>query len=299
MVGPDGVGKTTLLATMYHELSQLDNRSSFEFVASKDTQHDLEEAYQKLSNIIAQPSFTPTGPLLKGTAGLVERQFEIRFLGKKELDLVFCDIAGGILGAKKGQDFEEFQAKLAQAIVIVNVIDGSALIEQSANKNVPIEYEHLLPILTNGKNHLVLFVITKCETWLKNERYQEKLVNAFETQYAMLIQHIEKLENVVGILIPVKTLGCVEFTHVDSQKIIFVRKPNLQFKPEHIDQPLRYALAFALLEHNQRRTKWNKFMRWLWSADLAFQQALTDFAEARYRSFKIYGNTSLIEVTKQ
>ena len=141
MVGPDGVGKTTLLATMYHELSQLDNRSSFEFVASKDTQHDLEEAYQKLSNIIAQPSFTPTGPLLKGTAGLVERQFEIRFLGKKELDLVFCDIAGGILGAKKGQDFEEFQAKLAQAIVIVNVIDGSALIEQSANKNVPIEYD--------------------------------------------------------------------------------------------------------------------------------------------------------------
>ncbi len=308
MLGPDGVGKTTLLATMYHELSHIDNQSGFKFVASKDTQHDLKEAYQKLSRIIAQPTFTPTGSLLKGTAGIVERQFEILFLGKKELNLVFCDIAGGIMRAKSGKDFEEFKQKLEQAIVIINVIDGSALIEGdellSANKNDPKQIsEHLLPILLDGRNHLILFVITKCETWLRNEKKQKKLEAAFEKQYEMILKQIEELENVIGVLIPVKTLGCVEFTHIDYhenlQEMIFVRKPNLQFKPENTDQPLRYALAFALLEHNQNRTKWNKFVRWLWNEDIAFEKALREFTEARSRAFKIYGNSSLIEVIKE
>ncbi|HIE01825.1 MAG TPA: ATP-binding cassette domain-containing protein, partial [Thiotrichaceae bacterium] len=131
MVGPDGVGKTTLLATMYHELSNLEaSQSGFELVASQDTHHDLQEAYQKLTTIVTQPTFTPTGPLLKGTAGLIERQFEMVFKGKKELDLVFCDIAGGIIRAAEGnRDFDEFKTRLKQAVVIINVIDGSALVE--------------------------------------------------------------------------------------------------------------------------------------------------------------------------
>ncbi len=297
MIGPDGVGKTTLLATMYHELSKIDNHFGFEFIANKDTQLDLQEAYQKLNSIIAQPTFTPTGSLLKGTSGLVERQFEIRFMCRKELDLEFCDIAGGVLRAKTGQDFEEFQEKLAQAIVIINVIDGSAFVKGAENKNDPQQiYDHLLPTLSNGQNHLILFVITKCEAWLKTEHLKKKLEHVFETKYAMLLKYLNTLDNVAGILIPVKTLGCVEFTHVDHHRMIFVRKPNLQFKPEHIDQPLRYALAFALQEHNHNRGKWSKLMRWLWSTDLTFQQSLIDFAEDRAQVFKIYGNPSLIEV---
>ncbi|HDN27618.1 MAG TPA: hypothetical protein ENG03_11085 [Thioploca sp.] len=310
MVGLDGVGKTTLLATMYHELSRFENQFGFKLAASKDTQLDLQEAYQKLSTIIAQPTFTPTGSLLKGTAGIIERPFEILFKGKKELDLVFCDIAGGIIRAEPGnQDFDEFKQRLEQAIVIVNVIDGSALVEGDEllleQKNDPAQiYQLLQPILTknNQQNHLLLFVITKCEAWLKNEKSQKKLETAFETQYKMILKLIDELDNTVSVLIPVKTLGCVEFTHIgyknSEQEMIFVRKPNLQFKPENTDQPMRYALAFALLQHNQNRPPFNKFMRWLWNEDVAFQQALTEFAEARSRAFKIYGNSSLIEITR-
>ncbi len=308
MIGPDGVGKTTLLATMYHELAHIDDNSGFTLMAAADTEKDLQEAYEKLSTIVTQPTFTPTGPLLQGTAGIVERHFHILFNGNQEADFIFCDIAGGIIRAsEENQDIIEFKEKLQQAIVIINVIDGSALVESdeelARNKNEPQHiYELLQPVLQQDQPaYLILFVITKCEAWLKNEVSQEQLEQAFTTQYQMIINLIETQTNSVAVLIPVKTLGCVEFTHVDYRnpnEMIFVRKPNLPFQPQHTDQPLRYALAFALLQHNRNRSKWRKFMRWLWNEELAFQNALIQFAEARHRNFKIYGNASLIEVTK-
>jgi hypothetical protein len=307
MIGPDGVGKTTLLATMYH---QFDKQSDFELAASKDTDADLREAYLKLSNIITQPTFTPTGPLLRGTAGIVERKFEMLFKGKKELDLVFYDIAGGLIHADSDHpDFEDFQNKLEESLVIMIVIDGSVLVEGDefllAQRNDPLQiYKLLMPTLINAKrDHLLLFVITKCEAWLKNESRRTQLETAFEKCYEIVLNMISEQNNVAGVLIPVKTLGCVEFTHIDyhdrNQELIFVRKPNLEFRPQNTDQALRYALAFALLQHDQHRNQWNRLMRWLRDENVVFQQALSDFAEARNRSFKIYGNASLIEVSKE
>ena len=307
MIGPDGVGKTTLLATMYHEF---DKQSGFELAASKDTDADLQEAYLKLSNIITQPTFTPTGPLLRGTAGIVERQFEMLFKGKKELDFIFCDIAGGLIHADSDHpDFEEFQNKLEESLVVMIVIDGSILVEGddflSAQRNDPLQiYKLLLPTLIDeSRNHLLLFVVTKCEAWLKNETRRRQLETAFEKRYEIVLNMISEQDNVAGVLIPVKTLGCVEFTHIDyhnkNKELIFVRKPNLEFRPQNTDQALRYALAFALLQHDQRRNQWNRLMRWLRDEHVAFQEALSKFAEARNRSFKIYGNASLIEVSKE
>ncbi|OAD20252.1 Signal recognition particle, SRP54 subunit, GTPase domain protein [Candidatus Thiomargarita nelsonii] len=167
MLGPDAVGKTTLLATMYHEF---DNQSDFELTTSGDTHQNLQEAYQKLSSIITQPSFTQTGQLLKGTAGIVEHRFEIQFSGKKELELVFCDIAGGVIRAENNnnRDFEEFKQKLEEATVIMIVVEAPALIEGNVQSNNPLPvYERLLPTVIDKRNHLILFVITKCEAWLK------------------------------------------------------------------------------------------------------------------------------------
>ncbi len=309
MIGPDGVGKTTLLATMYH---QFDKQSGFELAASKDTADDLQEAYLKLSNIITQPTFTPTGPLLRGTAGIVERKFEMLFKGKKELDFVFYDIAGGLIHADTDSDhhdFKDFQNKLEESLVIMIVIDGSVLVEGDdfllAQRNDPIQiYKLLVPTLKNEKrDHLLLFVITKCEAWLKNETRRNQLETAFEKRYRIVLNMLSEQNNVAGVLIPVKTLGCVEFTHIDyhnkHNELIFVRKPNLEFRPQNTDQALRYALAFALLQHDQHRTQLSRLMRWLRDENVAFQKALSEFAEARNRSFKIYGNASLIEVSKK
>jgi GTPase SAR1 family protein len=314
MVGPDGVGKTTLLATMYHELSHQEETSGFKLVASPDTHHDLVEAYHKLSHIITQPTFTPTGPLLKGTAGIVERQFKLLFRQKTELTFVLYDIAGGLIRAETEEnraddpDLTFFKTQLEQALVIIYVIDGSALIEGDdltfQQKNEPRQVEKLLgATLAQQSALMILFVVTKCEAWLKNQASRKQLEQSFETQYQSLLSQIARQTNVVAVLMPVKTLGCVEFTRIDRHnnrpEMIFIRKPNLQFQPENTDQPLRYALAYTLSQHEQKRSPWHKWLRRFLSKDIAFQKALYQFAQARDHSFKIYGNTSLIEITPE
>jgi len=314
MLGPRAVGKTTLLATMYKELLRLKVSSKFDFLAINDTGVDLDEAYQKLKTITAQPNFKPIGPLLAGTAGIVRHQFEIQFYDTKELDVTFCDIAGGLLLSKEGNaDVNEFKAQLARSNIFINVIDGAALVEGSVllsdSINRPTRVRDLLKSaidVQSKSNHLILFVITKCETWLKESwmiNSDRKLREAFETRFREVLNLIEGKQNVVGVYMPVKTLGCVEFSRIEEEegeeRIIFVRKPNLEFSPELVDQPLRYALAFALAEMDKNRGFWSKTCRWFSGEDKLFQQALSQFANGRNKHlFRMYGNTGLIDVIK-
>jgi hypothetical protein len=111
---------------------------------------------------------------------------------------------------------------------------------------------------------------------------------------------MKEQQNVVGVLMPVKTLGCVEFSRIEGrgkdETIFFSRKTGLDFSPEKVDQPLRYALDFALSQHDKNRSGWSRFARWLSNKDRAFQIALGKFAQGRDRSFKVYGNRLLLDV---
>lgn len=309
MLGPRAVGKTTLLATMYKELIRFRIHSKFDFMAVNDTGIDLDEAYQKLKAVTAQPNFKPIGPLLSGTAGIVKHQFEIQFNNTKELDITFCDIAGGLLLSKQGcNDVDEFKAQMEKSNIFINVIDGAALVEGSVlfsdSINRPTRVRDLLKSAIDAQsksNHLILFVITKCETWLKEHwlvNSDRKLREAFETRFKEVLNLIEGKQNVVGVYMPVKTLGCVEFSRIEEEegeeRVIFVRKPNLEFNPELVDQPLRYALAFALAEMDKNRGFWSRTYRWFSGEDKLFRDALSQFANERRRLlFKMYGNTGL------
>jgi hypothetical protein len=242
----------------------------------------------------------------------VKHQFEIQFNDKAELDVTFCDIAGGLLLSKNGNsDVDEFKTLLEKSNIYINVIDGAALVEGSPlladNINRPTRIRDLLKpaIVSQPKsNHLILFVITKCETWLKEQwliNSDKKLREAFEERFKEVLNLIEGKQNVVGVYMPVKTLGCVEFSRIEEEegeeRIIFVRKPNLEFSPAMVDQPLRYALAFALAETNRNRGFWSKTYRWFSGEDKNFRHALSQFSNARRGlPFRMYGNTGLIDI---
>jgi hypothetical protein len=204
-------------------------------------------------------------------------------------------------------DVTRFKSLLKEAIVIINVIDGAVLVQGSEFLNNRINnpyliYELLSEALNDDQEHLVLFVITKCEAFLKNSDGRKLLHDKFEERHKEVLNLIRDShrKNVVGVLIPVKTLGCVEFSYIENlgekekEKLIFVRKPSLQFKPENIEQPLRYALAFALSQHDKNRGLFDSFFRWLLNEDEVFQNALKQFANNRDKTFKMYGSTSLL-----
>jgi hypothetical protein len=305
MLGAEAVGKTTLLATMYQALGRISDhrQDGFALEASQNAGRDLQDALDKLATIINQPAFTDVKRLLSGTAGVLERRFQVLFKNDQFSDLSFYDMAGGIVMAEEeDQDFKEFKKVLGQAAVIVNVVDGAALMEGSELYNIktnkPTRITDVLrPALTNSPQpRLVLFVLTKCETWLKNDNSEKQLLAAFEKRHEAVLHLLRGHENAVGVFLPVKTLGCVEFARVEekgkpTEKCIFSRNPRLEFSPQRIDQPLSYALTFVLLQHYQNFSWWHKFWR-----GKAFREALVHLDNKCDKKFKTYGNFTLLEV---
>lgn len=306
VLGAEAVGKTTLLATMYNKLVQAGGKLSL--TASDNTGAELTTAYDKLAKISNEPNFKPVGRLLEGSQGIIEHQFEILFKHRKILDLSFYDMAGGIVLEKDdSKDFQDFKKILTQeATVIVNVVDGAALMKgsdlYSDKVNRPVRISNLLrPALfeqLQSQPHLVLFVITKCESWLKDDQSKQQLLATFEKRHKPVIDLVRNHQEAVGVFLPVKTLGCVEFARVENkgaegEKLIFSKNPLLSFKPEQIEQPLLYGLIFVLLQHLKSLSWWYKvFHR---NEYLALQNALVELSSQQGK-FKQYGNFTLCEV---
>ncbi|MBF0226886.1 MAG: TerD family protein [Desulfobacterales bacterium] len=269
IIGQEGVGKTTLLASMYKEFLKT---SLFPFVAANDTGIILENAYQKIQSIIQYSDVSSLPRLLSGTRGIVEYNFTLQ-----KINFTVYDTAGGLIMAPKGREHEDFVDKLRKALVIINVIDGSALVEGNPflndRINSPTRIRDFLVRSCNRKERfLILFVITKCEAWLKDDINIQKLTSMFEERHKEVLNCINQNPNNVGIFIPVKTLGCVEYSHKKGDlknEELFFKKISSHFLQENVDKPMMYALKFALK-----------------------QKIITD------KIFKIYGNSKLInEIT--
>ncbi|MEZ4528883.1 MAG: GTPase [Desulfobacterales bacterium] len=248
LMGQEAVGKTTLLSLMYKEFSR--NSRFQQFVAHDDTGIALEEAYQKLCTIIEQPNFTRPPRLLSGTAGVVEYSFDI-----DNRQFAVCDTAGGLIMKAKGEDFEDFKAALSKAAVIINVIDGAAMLEGSEfladRVNSPMRIRDLLSRYKGSSRCLVLFVITKCEAWIKDETGIEKLRKAFEDRHKAVLNWVTvQNPNCVAMFVPVKTLGCVEFSYKEgkgeTEALVFHKKTNLNFSQDNVDKPMMYAVRYCL-----------------------------------------------------
>ena len=97
---------------------------------------------------------------------------------------------------------------------------------------------------------MVLFVITKCEAWIKNDNDIEKLRKAFEDRHKAVLNWVTQNQNCIGMFIPVKTLGCVEFSYKEgkgeAETLVFYRKTNLKFSQEDVDKPILYAVRYCM-----------------------------------------------------
>ncbi|OQW92536.1 MAG: hypothetical protein BWK78_01450 [Thiotrichaceae bacterium IS1] len=269
MMGAEGVGKTTLLATMYRELNSI--KSEFNIVADNDTGTSLYKAYQTITEIInEQELHSQIRPFLPGTAGISEYRFECSFKNKKEFDFVFYDTKGGLLLSEDSdKTLKKFQARLKQSQVIINVVDGATYAAGSllmADKvNLPIRVGEILnPILRDQEPRLILFVITKCEKWL-DEKKEDQLLKSFEEGHKNVLNLINNNRWIRGLFLPVKTLGCYRFDYAentgkDNEKLVFHRT-NREFKPERIEQPLCEAFKFALAHYDRNRNLFNKIIQ--------------------------------------
>jgi hypothetical protein len=289
---------------MCREIRKL--KSGFDLTPVDETSDRLDEAYQRLNNVMNQEIFAPVEDLMKGNQDFIEHRFEVRFQGTKEFDLVFHDFRGGVMLKQTDPDWDELRKKVTSSHVIFNVLDAVALMEGDPIKDDTLFNCHtrtcelLSKTLQPGEKYLIVFVLVKSETYVKKASTRDRLMNRFEERHSAVLRLIERLndqhKNVAALVVPAITLGCVEFKEIDQDGKFKFERVNKDFQPRDVEQPLRYALSFALNYVNENRWWWEKLWRTLTGDGQKFYQALKDFYDHRSNGFKKYGNPSLLEV---
>ena len=147
--------------------------------------------------------------------------------------------------------------RIGRCGVVFNVVDAVALMEADAalsdRLNAHTRVAGVLEeALKPGEKRLIVFVLVKCESYLKTEKKRQELIERFEDRHRAVLNAIERMNRggcrVAGVAIPVNTLGCVEFHEIDGDGNFAFVRTHREFAPRDVDQPLRFALAFALKE---------------------------------------------------
>ncbi|MCI5189441.1 MAG: hypothetical protein D3905_06520 [Candidatus Electrothrix sp. AS4_5] len=300
LIGPESVGKTSVLATSYNAVS---NNSIVEFDVhpQHDTMRVLSDAYGKLHKVTEQSFYQDITPLLEGTQIMAERLFDVFLKDEEYLKLKIWDIPGGYMNISENHtEYKKFKKALTEATVFINVLDAVALIEgdnsyfhERATPQMAQYYLNESIVKNPDKECVVLFVVTKCEKWLKTEEGRRELQSKFDSRYSDVINLFNRASGkMAGVLIPVKTLGCVEFTRFDfeTKRPIFEKKPRTDCTPQFVDQPLRHILTFALSQLQISTKEQRKFPEKYGD----FQNALGALQGTRDRNLTIYGRKDLL-----
>lgn len=259
MIGPRGVGKSSVLAAMHGEIKDDFNGTGWKFYPEGNDMIILEqrtETLRRLGDEIYRPKKTKGLP---PTSKVEEFSFSITPLkGKEGMQLCFQDIPGEFYEPPKedGSPFNWNQvvSGLESALASVIVVDAPYLMEKNGrlhdSANRPGQIDMLFRAVNAEKRRLVLFVPARCEKYIREGRADEMAQRIRDT-YASLLGFLgqEELKDSVAVaLIPVETVGALEFSHFDKEEPVFLKKSKTsKYAPKHCEIPLRFILRFLLI----------------------------------------------------
>ncbi len=290
-VGPRGVGKTSLLASMHYEIKKGGvNSISIDHVNSEkgaETLRSLDESYMDMLDMIED---TEKGQIVQ-SVGINASQDPntYEFMGKYKIKdesvwrrtdykefrfpFHFIDFPGNWY-TDNDDHKDEVTEVLENSVASFLAIDTPALMKGIAtcernNKIMKIEswYDNLKDVLA-ANGHAVIFVLSKAEKyWDDFECLKQKM----EECYGSLIT---KLKN-AGVDVyatKIKTLGGIVFSHYDKERLPsgervdharFMRTGN--YKPENCATPLQLALKHGLVHvaKNLPDGPWDIIAKWL------------------------------------
>lgn len=302
MLGPSGVGKTTLLTAMYEQFESNIGSTNLQLTPDEDSSSILQDRLVELKTLFddleARGRFGIEGT--EATAG-PESLRTFRFgLGKKgekpSLELHFRDYPGIYHETKASPEEKKFVKKLLkESVAVLIAIDAPALMEQDGRYHEKVNRPQQMKDLFNAafqdldSPRLIIFAPVKCEKYLRDEKSRAELLERIRQGYSNLIDHINagKLsEWIVGVITPIQTIGSVVFSRIETDTQgnphFFFRKTrsDATYSPKDSEQPLRYLLRFLLKLHLDSR-KWGFFnfvREWL-GLDTHLKKAVEEFSK--------------------
>jgi hypothetical protein len=268
MLGPSGVGKTSLLTAMWDKFKTTTSAGDLSLTAVGATASKLGKQLEALKSLVMEDETLDTGKGNDATPDRLNYLFELGLKGNKPLvRFAFSDYPGGWLGSGEN---EELVRMMTESMVIVIPIDSPALIEMQGRFhetwNKPELVNNLLErhlhadVLANSGPKLVIFTPMKCESWMKGSESKSKLLHSVKTGYQRtldLLSHHSIRSKICVVIAPVETVGSIRFHTIQMREgkpvFKFVRSGfEARYSPQHSEQVLRYLLSFLLKRYVER-----------------------------------------------
>jgi len=293
MLGNTGVGKTTMLASMYDSLDDVVGNAALDIVAEdRGTSRVLAEYLSDLRGLTGELRSKP----LPGTPDVREYVFDVGRRGKDPLFKIrFTDYPGRYFvqpDLASATEAERIQRALTKADVVIVAIDAAALMERDGayneQFNTPkVVFDSIRTMLRVDTDRLVILAPLKCEKYVGTPEGAFALEEKIRKFYQRLLNYMatpEIDERVGCVLTPVQSIGSVAFNRIDTTanppEFVYVATGRgAPFAPKDTDQPLRYALKFIVGKYRETAGPLRSVVQKIMGTDLVLLMAMQNFSE--------------------
>lgn len=263
-VGARGTGKTSLMASMYHELKE---KGVSSFSVTTETGRILQETYGDMLEMIED---TPLNDIVEttGIAGSSGRDAYV-FEGRESVDdmqfvfpFEFTDMPGGWYTDAEAAALHEEEVRdiLLDSSASFLVVDAPALFKGGSvhvkdNKTTAVEtwYRSNMGLLAQ-RNHTVILVLSRCERFLSDNDMKRELFDKARKEYGLLVRDLRSA-GVHVVCSWVETLGGVQFFKYEKDDAGVKRAKFIKtgdYEPRNCAMPLILALRHGMKEIEDR-----------------------------------------------
>ncbi len=295
MLGPSGVGKTSLLTAIYEKFEDTAGKLQITIDPESKTLIQIQDCLKKLKSLTQKHNDIriKPGQGVKGTNSESSFFFNMGIKGKNpSLSLHFQDYPGGWI-ASNPENIDKVVEFLRESVAVLIPIDATAIMEKNGKYHEYINLGTTVTALIQrayqnlDSPRLVILAPVKCELYMQKQKGEE-LLRRVDEEYKKLIEFFQSENlraNVAVVKIPVQTVGNVRFSRLEEKEeqepeFYFCRtRINASYEPKDSEQPIKYLLQFILKLHLEKRNPVVKLFLKLLKLDKPFREAATRFAQ--------------------
>jgi hypothetical protein len=263
MIGPRGVGKTSLLASLYDQFQAVCGEANLVMTADEDTRGVLQHYREQLNEFAGgRPGSTRTSRGIEGNLAFREHRILLGTGGRREPQIMLCfhDVPGEALTSGTAMT-AELVDKLERSAVLFLAIDTPALMERDGRYHHEINKPRLVAdfvreVAAKGGDLLVVMVPLKCEKYAHQPDGMRRVRARIHESYYDMIAQLGGLEggSTGVVLTPVQTVGSMVFKRFtgDGTEEFGLYRLGATYAPVDTDQPLRWMLRFVLNGYRRR-----------------------------------------------
>lgn len=266
MMGPKGVGKTSILTSIFSG-TQLDFiKTNLSIRAQGTTMEEIENKRYLFEKVFAQRESVTDKPAngLLSSSEVTTFDFQFGLKGKQsKVNLCIKDFPGEYVKTSPDEvvSFIEESSAILIAVDTPHLMEAGGKYAEIKNQIDIITSFFVKSFSTLSADKLVMIVPLKCEKYYYAHEMGKVLARVKEA-YATLIDFFKGRDNVACAVAPILTLGGVEFSQfspeensdgVPAEVAYKFYEPNPTYNPMFCAQPLYYVLSFAVAQYQKNK----------------------------------------------